>query len=109
MCSPWPRYAASDEGSHNRHSRWRDVHFGTYCAVRLRAAAARCGHAPGRAGSVTCACGFTLSAMIARDVIRQAPKVLLHDHLDGGLRPLTVIELARDVGYTGLPTTDPHA
>ncbi|MGQ0432819.1 MAG: adenosine deaminase [Microthrixaceae bacterium] len=40
------------------------------------------------------------------DQIRRAPKVLLHDHLDGGLRPATVIELARDVGYTGLPTVD---
>jgi adenosine deaminase len=39
--------------------------------------------------------------------IRAAPKVLLHDHLDGGLRPQTVIDLAHDVGYTGLPTTDP--
>ena len=28
------------------------------------------------------------------DQIRRAPKVLLHDHLDGGLRPATVIELA---------------
>ncbi len=37
--------------------------------------------------------------------IHAAPKVLLHDHLDGGLRPQTVIELARDGGYTGLPTT----
>ena len=26
--------------------------------------------------------------------IRAMPKVLLHDHLDGGLRPETVIELA---------------
>ena len=41
------------------------------------------------------------------DVIRRAPKVLLHDHLDGGLRPATILELARDIGYTGLPTTDP--
>jgi adenosine deaminase len=38
--------------------------------------------------------------------IRRAPKVLLHDHLDGGLRPSTVIELARETGYAGLPTTD---
>src|SRR6187401_19328 len=45
--------------------------------------------------------------MIDRSVVLQAPKVLLHDHLDGGLRPQTVIELARDVGYDGLPTTDP--
>ena len=41
------------------------------------------------------------------DAISQAPKVLLHDHLDGGLRPETVIELADEYGYEGLPTTDP--
>jgi len=39
--------------------------------------------------------------------IRRAPKVLLHDHLDGGLRPVTVIELAAEQGYRDLPTTDP--
>ncbi len=39
--------------------------------------------------------------------IRRAPKVLLHDHLDGGVRPTTLIELAREIGYDGLPTTDP--
>ncbi|NLV56347.1 MAG: adenosine deaminase, partial [Acidimicrobiales bacterium] len=38
--------------------------------------------------------------------IRRAPKVLLHDHLDGGLRPQTVIDLASEYGYEGLPTTD---
>ena len=38
--------------------------------------------------------------------LRRAPKVLLHDHLDGGLRPATVIDLARESRYTGLPTTD---
>src|SRR5688500_12685479 len=32
--------------------------------------------------------------------IRTAPKVLLHDHLDGGLRPSTVIDLAGAVGHT---------
>ncbi|MFG2778975.1 adenosine deaminase [Streptomyces prunicolor] len=41
------------------------------------------------------------------DQIRRAPKVLLHDHLDGGLRPGTIVELARDAGYTGLPEADP--
>ena len=45
--------------------------------------------------------------MIPTETIRQAPKVVLHDHLDGGLRPRTVIELARETGYDGLPTTDP--
>jgi adenosine deaminase len=39
--------------------------------------------------------------------IRAAPKVLLHDHLDGGLRPSTVVELAVEQGYRDLPTTDP--
>jgi adenosine deaminase len=40
------------------------------------------------------------------DRIRRAPKVLLHDHLDGGLRPETVVELAAEHGHTTLPTTD---
>jgi adenosine deaminase len=40
------------------------------------------------------------------ELLRAAPKVLLHDHLDGGLRPTTVVELAREYGYRGLPTTD---
>ncbi|MEE8601160.1 adenosine deaminase [Euzebya tangerina] len=44
---------------------------------------------------------------IDADIIRAAPKVLLHDHLDGGLRPTTVIELADDLGYAELPSTDP--
>jgi adenosine deaminase len=38
--------------------------------------------------------------------IVRAPKALLHDHLDGGLRPATVIDLASEYGYDGLPTTD---
>ncbi len=38
--------------------------------------------------------------------VRAAPKVLLHDHLDGGLRPRTVVELAAETGYDNLPTTD---
>jgi adenosine deaminase len=41
------------------------------------------------------------------DEIRRAPKVLLHDHLDGGLRPDTIVELADQTGYADLPTTDP--
>jgi adenosine deaminase len=42
----------------------------------------------------------------ADDAVRAAPKVLLHDHLDGGLRPSTVVELAREFGYHQLPTED---
>jgi adenosine deaminase len=35
------------------------------------------------------------------------PKVLLHEHLDGGVRPATVIDLARDLKYEELPTSNP--
>jgi adenosine deaminase len=44
--------------------------------------------------------------MLSPDTIRDAPKVLLHDHLDGGLRPATIVDLARESGYDALPTTD---
>ncbi|TQM35100.1 adenosine deaminase [Pseudonocardia cypriaca] len=47
-----------------------------------------------------------MHAPLTVDTIRDAPKVLLHDHLDGGLRPATVIELADAAGYRGLPSTD---
>jgi adenosine deaminase len=47
-----------------------------------------------------------MSTPLTLETIRSAPKVLLHDHLDGGLRPQTVIELADASGYQGLPTTD---
>ncbi|MEM9799719.1 MAG: adenosine deaminase [Planctomycetota bacterium] len=40
-------------------------------------------------------------------VLRRAPKALLHEHLDGCLRPATVLELAADVGYEELPEEDP--
>jgi len=42
------------------------------------------------------------------ETIRRAPKVLLHEHLDGGLRPETVLELAAESGYDGLPTKNPE-
>jgi adenosine deaminase len=38
--------------------------------------------------------------------IRPLPKVLLHDHLDGGLRPQTIIDLAKEQRYKDLPTSD---
>jgi adenosine deaminase len=47
------------------------------------------------------------SSSPSADEILRAPKALLHDHLDGGLRPATVVELAEQDGYAGLPTTDP--
>ncbi len=46
---------------------------------------------------------------LAPSVIRRAPKVLLHDHLDGGLRPQTIIDLAAEIGYDRLPSQDAEA
>ncbi len=43
---------------------------------------------------------------LTADEIRTLPKIVLHDHLDGGLRPATLIELAAQIGHE-LPTTDP--
>src|SRR3954454_25204294 len=42
---------------------------------------------------------------VTREQVQRAPKVLLHDHLDGGLRPATIVELAAEVGHT-LPAPD---
>jgi adenosine deaminase len=44
--------------------------------------------------------------MLTLETIREAPKALLHDHLDGGLRPATVVDLAREFDYRNLPTED---
>jgi adenosine deaminase len=45
---------------------------------------------------------------ISIDDARRLPKVLLHDHLDGGLRVATIMELADSIGWT-LPEADPDA
>jgi adenosine deaminase len=47
-----------------------------------------------------------MSTPLTLEMIGHAPKALLHDHLDGGLRPATVIDIAGQVGYGGLPSTD---
>src|SRR6185437_5665712 len=47
-----------------------------------------------------------MTTSLPLDMIRQAPKALLHDHLDGGLRPATVLDIAGQVGYEDLPATD---
>jgi adenosine deaminase len=39
--------------------------------------------------------------------VRALPKAVLHEHLDGGLRVSTILEIAEDEGYTGLPSMDP--
>jgi adenosine deaminase len=46
--------------------------------------------------------------MLTTETIHRAPKALLHDHLDGGLRPQTIVDLAREFHYDDLPTTDPE-
>ena len=45
--------------------------------------------------------------MTLESIVRSVPKVLLHDHLDGGLRTNTIIELASEIRYNKLPTKDP--
>lgn len=40
--------------------------------------------------------------------IKKLPKISLHDHLDGALRPQTIIELAGEIGYE-LPARDAQA
>ncbi|MCD0444833.1 adenosine deaminase [Glycomyces sp. A-F 0318] len=45
---------------------------------------------------------------LTHEQIRSAPKVVLHEHLDGGLRPQTLIELAHEIGHT-LPANEPEA
>ncbi|PKL87680.1 MAG: adenosine deaminase [Ignavibacteriae bacterium HGW-Ignavibacteriae-2] len=46
--------------------------------------------------------------MTTEEIIRGVPKVQLHDHLDGGLRTATIIELAKEIKYKKLPTEDPE-
>ena len=41
----------------------------------------------------------------SEDQVKRLPKALLHDHLDGGLRPQTIIDIAQEIGHT-LPTYD---
>src|SRR4030095_8906718 len=56
--------------------------------------------------------GITLAGMTSPlpiEAIRRAPKVLLHDHLDGGVRPATVVEIAAETGSGPLPAIDPVA
>jgi adenosine deaminase len=41
------------------------------------------------------------------EIVRAMPKVCLHEHLDGSVRPATLLELAAEAGYHGLPHDDP--
>ncbi len=57
--------------------------------------------------------GFTIPAMtqssLSFERIQTLPKVSLHDHLDGSVRPSTVLDLATQIGYDGLPEADAQA
>ena len=44
--------------------------------------------------------------MVTEEMIKRLPKVELHDHLDGGVRPQTIVELAKEYKIE-LPETDP--
>lgn len=46
---------------------------------------------------------------IDKRILQSLPKVLLHEHMDGVLRPSTVIDLAKGIKYTLLPSEDPDA
>jgi adenosine deaminase len=45
--------------------------------------------------------------MITKEIIKKIPKVELHDHLDGGLRPETIIDIAEQEGIE-LPEKNPQ-
>ena len=50
--------------------------------------------------------GYGFDESVFPDLVAKGPKVLLHDHLDGGLRPSTVIDLADISGYEELPSNN---
>lgn len=41
--------------------------------------------------------------MLTQEILKRVPKALLHDHLDGGLRVKTILDLAKETGYDKLP------
>ena len=51
---------------------------------------------------------MTLERTPTPEQIKRIPKAVLHDHLDGGLRPQTIIDLAEEIGYTKLPFNTPE-
>src|SRR6185436_16447057 len=46
------------------------------------------------------------SRPLDRELVRKAPKVALHEHLDGSLRPRTILDLADRIGYADLPSRE---
>jgi adenosine deaminase len=60
----------------------------------------------GRKGGRDEASAGTGQPVASDERIRRAPKALLHDHLDGGVRPQTIVEIADEIGYAALPAPD---
>jgi adenosine deaminase len=52
--------------------------------------------------------GAESSMKLDRGLLQSLPKVLLHEHLDGVLRPETIIELAKEAKYSHLPHREPQ-
>ena len=42
---------------------------------------------------------MSLLSVPSKEQVKKVPKALLHDHLDGGLRPETIIAIAEKIGY----------
>ena len=63
----------------------------------------------GRHGSRAMRQNLSNLMRIPDKILQVIPKALLHDHLDGGIRPATIIALAKEIGYHALPTEDPDA
>lgn len=62
------------------------------------------------ASALAASAAVSADGAVSLDAVRARPKVLLHDHLDGGLRPTTILELADECGWTPrLPFTDADA
>ncbi len=84
-----------------------EAHLRSRSAQRGGRRPRRPGYGPVRRGRrMTCGARTPRPRRDGRDRYVMAPKVLLHDHLDGGLRPATVLELADAIGWR-LPGTDP--
>lgn len=58
-------------------------------------------------GAIGVAADVETDPVLTPELLAALPKVSLHDHLDGGVRPSTLIELAAGVGHE-LPSQDPE-
>ena len=112
---PWPRRSPGSRGSATaarggaiegalavvrRHRRDGAARVAAALAGPQASACARASAGPPRLRAST----IDAPCQTSDAIHDRAPKALLHDHLDGGLRPATIIDLAGESGYAGLPT-----